>query len=285
MKMRDVLIIGCLLGLAVASYAAARPARADDPSFSFTVAGDYASSPRTDTVLNGIKMAAPNFNIAVGDFSYSSTSSEQAWCDYVRSKVGNDLPFELISGNHEDDPAGDGKIDNFAACLPDKIGNITGTYAKEYYFDYAGLARFILISPNLKLDGQYYDYVEGNPHYDWLSAAIDDAHSSGIKWVIVVNHENCISMGVKACETGPDLLNLLLSKRVDLMLQGHDHDYQRSKQLALGTGCSAIVPDSYNPSCVANDGSTNTYVRGAGSVLTIVGTGGTGYDDVDPGDA
>jgi len=49
--------------------------------------------------------------------------------------MGSSFPVELVSGNHEDDGP-DGQIAKFAACLPDRIGGISGTYGKEYYFDY-----------------------------------------------------------------------------------------------------------------------------------------------------
>ena len=44
-----------------------------------------------------------------------------------------------------------------------------------------------------------------------------------------------------ACEPGADLTNLLLPKKVDLVLTGHEHIYQRTKQLALGAGCTSLA--------------------------------------------
>ncbi len=82
-------------------------------------------------------------------------------------------------------------------------------------------------------------------------------------------------MGDKKCEIGPDLVKLLFDKKVDLVLQGHDHDYQRSKQLTCD---DSPVKDSiqvtYLPSCVADDGSDNAYSKGAGTVFVINGAFG-----------
>ncbi len=47
-------------------------------------------------------------------------------------------------------------------------------------------------------------------------------------------HKPCLSLGEYACDIGADLTNLLLSKKVDLVLSGHEHIYQRSKQLGAG---------------------------------------------------
>jgi len=191
--------------------------------------------------------------------------------------VGSTFPFELLSGNHEDGgEIQDGLIDNFVQCLPDRLGAV-GTYGKEYYFDYPAsspIARFIMTSPGLNFtNGGSYSYAAGTAHYNWVSNTIDNARAAGIKWVIVGMHKVCITMGIMPCDIGTDLFNLLVSKKVDLILQAHDHDYQRSKQLALnGTTCTAISPATYNSNCVVNDGSTGNYPQGAGPVVVIVGT-------------
>jgi hypothetical protein len=161
------------------------------------------------------------------------------------------------------------------------MGNLTGTYGKEYYYDDppgAPLARIIMISPGLIFTkGGAYDYSVGSPHYNWTASAIDGARAAGIPWVIVGMHKVCLSTGSSTCleGIGNDIDNLLISKKVDLVLQGHDHSYQRSKQLALnGSTCTAVVAETYNSDCVVNDGSTGSYTQGAGTVINIVGTGG-----------
>jgi PKD repeat protein len=85
---------------------------------------------------------------------------------------------------------------------------------------------------------------------------------------------NCITAGINGCEIGPDLMNLLLAKKVDLILQGHDHNYQRSKQLS----CAQV--NQYDPSCIVNDGANGIYNKDAGSILVISGTGGSNEYDI-----
>jgi len=70
-----------------------------------------------------------------------------------------------------------------------------------------------------------------------------------------------------------------------LVLQGHEHNYQRSKQLALNATCAAIAPNQYDAPCVTDDGTDNTYAKGAGMVLVIVGTGGKDLYASDPLDS
>ena len=267
------------------------PAAAQTGSFTFGAAGDFGANSNTSAVLKAVAGAGTDFFVALGDLSYSQVTPESAWCDFVKSRVGTTYPFELISGNHEN-TGQDGAIANFAACLPDRLGGLTGTYAKEYYYDYpasAPLARMINISPNLAFPGEStYQYTVGSAHYNWLVNAIDSARSAGIPWVIVTNHENCIKAGSAAgstnCEIGADLQKLFVDKRVDLVLQGHTHTYQRSKQLALGPACSTVINTAYDADCVVNDGSSGTYAKGAGMVLVISGTGGESTGSVSTSD-
>ncbi len=259
------------------------------PSFTFTAGGDIGANSNSATTLDLIAKSSSQFHVALGDLSYSEITPESAWCSFVQSHVGNSFPFELVSGNHEDGGDGqDGLIDTFAQCLPDRLGAV-GTYGKEYYFDYpaaAPISRFIMISPGLTFtNGGMYSYAAGTAHYNWVANTIDNARSAGIKWVIVGMHKVCISMGVMPCDIGNDLFNLLVSKKVDLILQAHDHDYQRSKQLALNsTTCPAIQAETYNSNCVVNDGSTGSYTKGLGPIIVIIGTVGEGLFNINTSD-
>ena len=226
-----------------------------------------------------------NFFFAIGDLSYVAGSQETAWCNFVKNTVGSTYPFELIAGNHEDDGP-DGQINNFAACLPHRLTTLTGTYAKQYYFDYPAAnptARFINISPDLNLDGSTWDYSAGSARYNWTASAIDAAHAAGIKWVIVSMHKYCISMTTAGgCEVSSDLMNLLIDKEVDLYFQGHDHAYARGKQLAHRTGCSTVPDGSFDADCIADAGSP--YSAGAGTVIVTSGAGGQSINSVNTSD-
>jgi hypothetical protein len=242
-------------------------------SFTFTAAGDYGFGSDITATLKLIPRLQPDFHLALGDLKYENPLSESQWCDYVKSNVGEKFPFLLISGNHEDDYGKDGHITNFAKCLPDRIG-VTGDYARQFYFDYRGLARFILISPDLTINEKHYYYGDNNANYQWVAETIDEARSAGIPWVIVGMHKSCLSMGEYYCHIYADLFNLLIDKKVDLVLQAHEHSYQRSKQLAASPGCPAVPIDSFNPRCVVDDGKDNKYTKGLGTVFVIAGTAG-----------
>jgi hypothetical protein len=189
-----------------------------------------------------------------------------------------------VAGNHEDDFGEHGRIGEFAACLPDRMNSV-GDYAKEYYFDYEGLARFVMISPDLTIDGEHYFYGGANEHYEWVADAIDGARAAGIPWVIVGMHKNCLSVGAFYCNVYQELMSLLVEKKVDLVLHAHDHTYQRTRQLATDpSSCPVLEVDSFDEDCVVDDGEDDAYERGAGTVSVVAGTGGADLYEIDAHD-
>lgn len=235
-----------------------------DGQLQFTAGGDIGASADTEDTMASLAKGKGAFFLALGDLSYSDLRPESAWCEYIKAHLGSSFPVQLIVGNHEDDDRPDGFIGEFTKCLPDRMG-AKGTYGTEYYFDANDLVRIIMIGADTVVDGVEYDYEKGTAHYAWLSDTIDSARASGIPWVIVGMHKTCISAGRKPCEVGEDLAKLLIEKRVDLVLSGHDHNYQRSHQL----GC--ITVESYSASCVTDDGADGVYERGNGTVFVIAG--------------
>lgn len=258
------------LGVCIFALVACGKGAATD-GFVFTAAGDYGTSAEASATLDLIGKSAARFHLALGDFAYNS-EPETLWCEWVTRRVGATFPFMLVPGNHEDDFGKDGHISRFAECLPDRLG-VTGTYANEYFFDHAGLARVIMISPDLTVGGEHYYYGDGNAHYRWLVDAIDGARSAELPWVIVGMHKSCVSVGQYYCHIYSPLMDLLLEKRVDIILQSHEHSYQRTKQLALGPGCPSLPIDAYDSACVADE-REDGYEQGRGSLLVIVGTAG-----------
>jgi PKD repeat protein len=256
-----------------------------DPSVRFTASGDFSSTPNSFSVFNAIGAMNPDLHLALGDLSYSTTGNEQVWCDLVTARVGAGFPFELISGNHESNGE-NGNINDFSACLPNQLPALIGTYGRQYYVDVpadAPLVRYVMISPGLTYPDGAWSYAAGSARYNWTAAAIDGARSANIPWVVVGMHKPCLSMGAYNCDPGAELINMLVQKRVDLVLSGHEHLYQRSKQLATTGACTGIVPNTVNAACIAD--SDANMVKGAGTVFVTVGTGGVPFRDVNTADS
>jgi hypothetical protein len=233
------------------------------PSFTFGAAGDYSSTSNTDAVLTAVRNAGVNFQLAVGDLSYDTQGSPAGWATYVKNIIGT-IPFIIVEGNHDAS-----KIDKFVSALPNQMSTTQGTYGKQYYFDYPAtspLARFIFMSP-----------VDGTKDLAWFNTTVDAARANNIKWIIVSIHQPCVTTGVKSCEIGQDTMNALTTKKVDVVLSGHEHNYQRSKQLTCAQANTTTA------SCIAASGST--FTKEAGTVLVIVGTGGNSLYTVNANDS
>ena len=260
-------------------------------SFSFGAAGDLGATRNTARSLRKLDASDAAFFLALGDLDYDMTPTDRAWCRYVKDRLptkGPKFPFELVAGNHEQDGGPDGRIRHFAACLPDRMGSV-GTYASQYAFTYPRTnpyAKLIMISPQLKVDGHKYTYRAGTRDRRWLVRQIDAARADGITWVIVGMHHMCLSTGTDhpGCDSGHAVHNLLLRKKVDLLLDGHNHIYERSKQLAFSDACPKIPPGEYDAACVVDDGSDATYSRGAGAVQITSGRFGARPAGLDPND-
>jgi hypothetical protein len=303
-RFRALTLTGTVLALTVGFHLVPAPAATPLPptppppsTFSFAAGGDMGYSPDAAATIKGIAAAGVDFSLHLGDMAYDQIYPEQAWCDFIKDPmngVGPDFPYQIVTGGH-DLGRGPGPaiqyrtvIDKYLPCVPDRMGS-TGTYGKEYYFDHpkaAPLLRTIMISPSITMpDGTEYDYRPGTANYQWLVAAIDGARAAGIRWVAIGMARNCISTGEKRCEIGLDLFNLLIDKRVDLILQGHEHGYARSRQLATSPACPAVPVDRVAPACLADDGTGSLYTKGAGPIVVIAGTLGIGLRPMNPADS
>src|SRR5256712_2732909 len=291
-------------------------------SFTFSVGGDHGDSLIAGdgaASLNRLVSSGSDFYLAIGDLSYTNTTTGDTWCSQFKSSYNN---IEILAGNHdtgeENGTSATRSYERYLTGCPYTLTTsvlncgpvVLNCYGKEYYFDYPAvnpIARFIMISPvvfnvtgvcnaTTKCNSAFgspcddphgcWAYNKFDTHYNWVSSTIDNARtSSTIKWVVVGMHKVCISAGDQTCNIGPDLLNLMISKKVDLVLEGHDHSYQRSKQLAINTSsCTGITTTAsyptYNSNCVVNDGSSGVYTPGAGTVVVVQGTFGAPFNTV-----
>jgi hypothetical protein len=289
--------------------------KAAPASFTFAGSGDIGSLTTTASInnLNRLVNANPNFFLGLGDFSYDPTVTGDIWCSQFKSKLN---PIEIVSGDHDTgghNSASFGETHSYERYLSGcsltlgsqnvsiVCGPIEGDcYGKEYYFDYPPanpMARFIFAVPKIfnvtgvctlspscssqtgqPCTDQYgcWQYLANDAHFNWTANAIDNARANGIGWVIVATHKLCISSSDATCSMGMAFFNMLVRKKVDLIIQAHDNAYERSKQLGFNpTTCPQFAGDgngyvTYNSGCIVDNGAGN-YTRGAGSVVVVQG--------------
>lgn len=251
-----------------------------------TAAGDYGARATTAGVLDKVAQLAPDAHLALGDLAYQDVPTEQQWCDYVKARVGEGAPFELLAGNHDSLDVNDAQINDFSACLPNQVPGVVGTYGRQYYMDFpkgAPLVRVIQASKDLTFEDGKWAYAQGDARYKWVSDAIDDGRAKGAKWIVVSTHYPCLSVGQYTCPTNRDFYDLMLSKKVDLVLHGHEHGYMRTNQIRTGTtGCPTLTVNAFNANCVAD--SDGNFTAGQGTVFATAGTGGIPVRDVNSSD-
>ena len=260
-------------------------------SFTFTAAGDYGSlltGTHGAQVLAKIRTLSPDFHLALGDLRYN-TMSATTWCQTFKASFNNVV---LIGGNHDDGDTDPGPMNTFDYACPSSVlgvplisgphqGNIDPSGKTAYGYDYAfeypatnPIAKFIMVDPLLKYYccgfpvPTSYAYSVGSAEYNWVSSQIDDAKSHGL-WTIIGEHYNAFNNnGQQGYSTSQDLINLLYAKRVDLFLTGHEHNYQRTVQL------KDCINKNITSCAIVNPAVAGPYTRGAGTVYSIIGTGG-----------
>ena len=255
--------------------------------FTFAAAGafDGPGDANSVAVLERARAAGMSFFLALGDLG--NTADGAGWCRQMRQYVPE---IVFVAGAREAATrSGDNGSKDIASCpyplrSPIASGNGTAGYGYEYYFDYPyerPLARFIILAAGL--DGSVnYNYSKKSLHTEWMEGAVDSARKMGIRWVIAGVHYNCLSVShSKRCPMGQAIFDELIEAKVDLILVGQGHAYERSKQLGLSGSCESIPSaDEFESDCVADDGRYGEFTKGKGTLVVAQGVGGARFDPV-----
>ncbi|HEX8792366.1 MAG TPA: metallophosphoesterase [Polyangiaceae bacterium] len=204
----------------------------------FIVYGDDRSDPEAHAAIVRLMAQVPaDFLINTGDIVADGASSSdwQSFFD-VEAPLLRDHPLFLCIGNHElyDDEAGSNFARYFGFAGP---GGAPRPYGTERVND----VRFFF------LNGMH-DWSSGEER-DWLEHALTSADAEpGLVWRVAVVHHGPWSSGPH----GPNrrlvdahVPELLAAHKVDLLLSGHDHIYERgdaggTKYLISGGGGAPV---------------------------------------------
>src|ERR1051325_833125 len=236
--------------LCVVSVHIFQPAQAIS-DYNFAAVGDFGCSSNTVSTVNNIAGKNPEIVFGLGDYSYQPTGT----C-FFNTIAPIDSITKITFGNHEDDDT-----EGFS-------GYITNFVLSQTYYSFNHQNTLILV-----LDTDRNSYSTGSDQYNFAVSDLQAASQApDIDWIIVYFH--------KPIYTSPTSTSAESSFRstyhplfdqygVDLVLQGHAHNYQRT------------YPLSYNPNSPSNpivtSSSTTDYMDPPGAIFAIVGTGGVNF--------
>jgi hypothetical protein len=241
----------------VASF---RTAPDGSEEFTFTAFGDQGSTPAAEMNMTNVLIDRPAFHLLPGDLSYAN-GVHTRWDDYLalNEPLTREVPFMAVPGNHENEKLPGGKRPiGYAAFL----ARYALPGAESYYaFDY-GQARFVGVDTV---------HLEQKEQLAWLEATLAAARRDAkVKWLIVFQHYPLYG-STRGRGDNDELIKLqqpLFDRyKVDLVVCGHDHVYERQFPMRGGKAVSESLTD---------------YTQGAGTLYVIAGGGGISLYDFVP---
>ena len=228
--------------------------------FNFGAAGDWGCTSNTDATVSNMDGKDPERVFGLGDYSYASTGT--CWFN----KIGPiDSITKIAFGNHEDQSS-----EGFSGYM--SHFGLSQTY---YSYDFQDVHVLVM-------DTDVNSYSSGSAQRTFVQNDLQSASTNpNIKWIIVYLHKPMYTSpntcGSSSCSnTGSENTNLrngfhamFDQHGVDLVLQGHVHNYQRTFTLKYDPGSPS------SPTITSNN--ANTYTEGNGAVFAIVGTGGVNF--------
>ncbi|HET6727145.1 MAG TPA: metallophosphoesterase [Nitrososphaeraceae archaeon] len=220
--------------------------------FNIAAVGDWACNDNSQNTLKNIVSKKPELIIALGDLSYQRTA--ECWFDIISSV---DNITRIVRGDHDNDFRMSQYMQHF-------------NMSKEFYSFNSRNIHFLIMSTEIP-------YQLGSEQYEFVKSDLENASTnSTINWIITAYHQPAyISQNdCKGCSprvTLRELYHPLFDKyNVDLVLQAHNHNYERSYPILYNS------KDSENPLIVnSNKNSYNNDIDNShGVIFATVGTGG-----------
>jgi Calcineurin-like phosphoesterase len=225
--------------------------------FNFGAAGDWGCNSNTGKTVSNIKNKSPERALALGDYSYVSTAT--CWLNKISSIKSI---MKIAIGNHED-ASGEG----FSKYMS------TFGLTKPYYsFNYQNVHVLVMATDS--------NFKSGSAQYNFVKNDLQNAkNNANIKWIVVVLHKvmytskntcsssSCSSSGSTAQSLRSTYHKIFDQNNVDIVFQGHVHNYQRSFPVKYSGGSTPTITST----------SSTNYNDPAGEIFVTVGTGGVNF--------
>lgn len=220
--------------------------------FNVAAVGDWGCNDNSNNTLKNISSKKPDLILALGDLSYQRTP--ECWLDII-SPVDNIT--RIVRGDHDNDFRTSQYMEHFIM-------------SSEFYSFNQFNVHFLIMSTELP-------YELGSNQYEFVKADLETTiTNSSIKWIIIAYHQPAYispndCQGCNPRVTLREVHHPLFDRyNVDLVLQAHSHNYERSYPILYNN------KDSENPIIVNSNKNNYYYVSDKfhGTIFATVGTGG-----------
>jgi len=177
---------------------------------------------------------------------------------------------------------------NFSLPSNGEVGGVPSGHKEYYSYNYANIHFVSLDSYGLETANNYRIYDAASPQITWLKA---DLAANTQKWTVLYWHHPPYTMGSHNSDTESELkfirqnvVPILDQYKVDLVLCGHSHNYERSRLMKGHTGLEPTFDVTlHNPTTSSGqyDGSTDScpYIKtsdlpNTGILYVVAGSAG-----------
>jgi hypothetical protein len=227
-----------------------------EENFNFATAGDFGCSTNTKNTVENMQSKEPEIVLALGDLSYHSTAD--CWFDMM-SPIKDKL---MITLGHHDVEDGQAKMDQYL--------NSFGLEKPFYSYEYNKVHFLVMSAKSV--------YNEGSEQYNFILEDLKKAsENKDVNWIVVSSYGPPYTSPSEhtAFKELRDVYHPIFEKYgVDLVLSGHNHNYQRTHPITYN-------PNESSEPVVTNDRSAEYNSQKDGIVFAIVGTGGVNFYSFD----
>ncbi|CAN5518343.1 hypothetical protein BH18THE1_BH18THE1_03540 [soil metagenome] len=221
-------------------------------TFNVVAAGDFGCGKNANKTVSNMLGKEQEVVLALGDLSYRK--SPDCWFDLF-SQLETDSRARIAIGDNEMYPL---KFDQYLNHF-----NMTKPY---YSFDYSNVHFLAMATAKNK----EIPYKVGSEQYDFVKNDLKKAkQNKDIEWIIVYQFRAFYSSNTThpGLDELQDTYHELFAKYgVDLVLQAHNHNYQRTYPI--------LYNDTKSFTPIVTDINTERYFDPKGVIFITVGTGG-----------
>ena len=226
--------------------------------FNFVVAGDFGCGDEAKKTIKMMSSKQPEIVIALGDLAYKK--NPDCWFDLI-SPLESGNKFKISFGEHD---VSSGNV------TYGKFLNHFNLRKPFYSFDYNNVHFVAMATAKNRL----IPYNETSEQYQFIKNDLaETSKNKNIDWIIVYSFRSFYSSNTThpGLDELQDAYHPLFEKyNVDLVLQAHNHNYQRTYPLSYN------VTKQYTP--IITDKNTEYYDNiEKGQIFFTVGTGGADF--------